>query len=153
MKKLFLQMLAVACLLPMWIQGQDMAETSPVTDLEIDQLESLIYSNLRYPDVARQAGVSGAVRVKFSVSPNGKILNLVAVYPGEDGLLDPSVKQYTVVANATTQQDKRLKDQAERALQAESLMVLNRIQKLAPIRVDGQGVLSSREVVFHYKLL
>ena len=153
MKKLFVSLVAMLCLLPSFVHSQDMVDIETPVDFKYDQLEDLIYANLRYPDVARQAGLSGTVKVKFSVAPNGKILNLVAIYPSSNGSIDPSIKQYTVVANGSAQIDETLKDQAKRALQAESLMVLNRIQKLTPTRVGDQDVLSSREVVFHYKLI
>ncbi len=132
--------------------AQDAADTSAaVADKEVSQLHELIYNHIRYPAIAQKAGFSGVVKVDFNVLPNGQIANVQADFLGSD----TEVARHSddlVVLSKRLGLDTTLNEQALFSLQAESLLLMQRMRQLAPSRRAGQAVLSSRSVRLRYTL-
>lgn len=92
------------------------------------------------------------VRVKYSVKPSGEITNVVAEFLSDGASIDESTDQIIVIGQQMQKTDASLQERAILTLQAEGLMVLQRIRKLSPRTVNGQNVLTSREVIFNFML-
>lgn len=58
---------------PIFAQEMHASNTSPVYAGGINALKEFINNNLRYPDEARKAGLSGVVEVKFKINYAGKV--------------------------------------------------------------------------------
>ena len=117
-----------------------------------ETFRDVAYNFVQYPEIARKAGQVGLVKVKYSVKPSGQITNVQAEFFSVDTEIDDSIDQIVVIGQRQAEIDESLTDRAILTLQAESLMVLHRIRQLQPRTVDGQKVLTSREVVFKFIL-
>jgi TonB family protein len=59
------------------VSGQSMTDRSALPQFPGGQqaLAKFIYSNMHYPDKAQMLGITGLVKVRFTVLPTGKIVN------------------------------------------------------------------------------
>ena len=153
MKNLLLTLLLPGLmLLSLNLAAQDFDDLPGATLSPLESFRDVAYNYVQYPAIARKAGQGGLVRVKYSVKPSGEITNVQAEFlqPGTE--IDDSIDQIVVIGQRQADTDVSLQERAILTLQAESLMVLQRIRQLQPRTIDGQRVLTSREVVFKFIL-
>lgn len=134
------------------VSSQDFDELPEAVLSTQESFRDVAYNYVQYPEIARKAGQDGLVKVKYSVKPSGQITNVQAVFLPVDTKVDDSIDQIVVIGQRQSVTDESLRDRGILTLQAESLMVLQRIRQLQPRTVNGQKVLTSREVAFKFIL-
>lgn len=140
------------CLVATSITAQD-AAFDPAADMHAEAaLHELVAANVSYPAAARAAGVEGRILVTYTVNTNGYVTNLEANRLEESDFVDADIDQMVVMADAVSQPDPQLAERGNFALQAESLMVLQRIRQMTPKTYNGTPVTSSRQMVLTFVL-
>lgn len=134
------------------MSAQDIYEEPDSDVASVSTFRNTVYANVSYPQVARSAGVSGKVLVTYTVSPAGYILNLEATTLADDQDVPETAEQIVVLGKAVDSPKTEFTNQGAFALQAESLMVLQRIRQLSPDTYNGKPVASTQELVFDYVL-